>query len=170
MRFLLSITTIILGLTTCTPTMDEGKESDLVDSTEIADVKKAPVAADKYERAISNAGNIFVVRKDAISKQITFSSRDSHPILDKKENKVFFIRAFRITRERKVGLFRTETETFNKYSFMSVELNKLTEETITDTNPLKPQDLGGGGIYIVDQPTLEYAMVKRLRFYKWNQE
>ncbi|MCO4807142.1 MAG: hypothetical protein KC456_11170 [Flavobacteriales bacterium] len=154
MRLLLSITVIILGMTNCTPTKDEGKESNLVDSTETVDVSKVPVAADKYGRAFSKAGNIFVVTKDAISKQVTFSSRDSHPILDKKENKVFFIRAFRMTRERKVGLFRTETDNFNKYSFMSVELDKLTEETITDTKPFQSQD-PEGGIYIIDQPTLD---------------
>jgi hypothetical protein len=154
MRLLLSITAIILGMTNCTSTMDEGNESDLVDSTKTANINQEQVATAKYDRAFSKAGNIFVVTKDAISKQVTFSSRDSHPILDKKGNKIFFIRAFRMTRQRKVGLFRTETDTFNKYSFMSVELDKLTEETITDTKPFQSQD-PEGAIYIVDQPTLD---------------
>lgn len=154
MRLHLSIIAIIFGMIHCTPTKDEGKETYLVDSLETVDVNKESLTAAKYDRAFSKAGNIFVVTKDAISKQVTFSSRDSHPILDRKGNKIFFIRAIRMTRQRKVGLFRTETDTFNKYSFMSVELDKLTEETITDTKPFQSQD-PEGGIYIIDQPTLD---------------
>lgn len=155
MKASISILTIIIGLTCCTSPQQLKEQLDNNDSLDTLENKKEiKIETSKYEITFSKEGNIFIVSKAGIPKQITFSARDSHPILDQKENKVFFIRAFRMTRERKVGLFRTETDTFNKYSLMAVELDKLTEEIITDTKPFQSQN-PEGGIYIIGQPTLD---------------
>jgi hypothetical protein len=155
MKVTISILTIFIGLTCCTSPQQVKEELDNTDTLDTHENKKEiKIETSKYERSFSKEGNIFIVSKAAISKQITFSARDSYPILDKKENKVFFFRAFRFMRDRKVGFFKTETDTFNKYSLMSVELEKLTEEIITDRKPFNSQD-PDGEIYIINQPTLD---------------
>ena len=106
-----------------------------------------------FDQVFSKDGNIYV-SKTGIAKQVTFNSRDFYPVLVKKENRVYFFRGFQMSRERKVGLFRTERDEFYKYSLMSVELEKLEEKLVTDKKSFQSQD-PEGGIYTIDQPTLD---------------
>ncbi len=111
------------------------------DKTTETSVENKSLSTEKYAKTSIKGNNIYAVNENGTEKQLTFNGTDTDPILIKNEGVVIFVR-----NEGKGDAMRKK--------IMKVNLQDLSETTLTDQKPYEDGLEGSHDIFNVYSPIL----------------